>query len=121
MKKFNSDSKLEFLAEKVYVHKWPQNSPIWSDSIQERVDRDLNKNNEQKKILVTQKKIGINDYDFLKIKKVGVTVPLFKKEATMVFEGNFQNLDAHVHITTSSSEYLDIFNSLMAYKNQFFS
>ena len=119
MVKLNSDSTIEFFADKVYVHRWPQNSPIWSKSVQEKIDLDLNKNNEIKKVLITTKKIRISDYDFLKIKKVGVTVPLFKKETTLVFEGHFQNLDAHVHITTLSSNYLEIFNSLMAHKSCF--
>ena len=119
MVKLNSDSTIEFFADKVYVHRWPQNSPIWSKSVQEKIDLDLNKNNEKKKVLITTKKIRISDYDFLKIKKVGVTVPLFKKETTLVFEGHFQNLDAHVHITTLSSNYLEIFNSLMAHKSCF--
>jgi len=117
--KLNSDSTIEFFADKVYVHRWPQNSPIWSKQVQEKIDLDLNKNNEKKKVLITTKKIRVSDYDFLKIKKVGVTVPLFKKETTLVFEGNFQNLDAHVHITTLSSNYLEIFNSLMAHKSCF--
>ena len=121
MAKLNSDSEIEFFADKVYVHRWPPSSPIWSKSIQEKIDLDLNKNNEKKKVLITTKKIQISDYDFLKIKKVGATVPLFKKETTVVFEGNFQNLDAHVHITTISPNYLEIFNSLMAHKSCFFS
>ena len=120
MAKLNIDSKIEFFADKVYVHRWPQNSPIWPKPIQEKIDLDLNKNNEKKKVLITAKKIQVSAYDFLKIKKVGVTVPLFKKETTLVFEGSFQTLDAHVHITTLSSNYLDIFNSLMAHKSSFF-
>jgi len=118
--KLNSDSKIEFFADKVYVHRWPPNSPIWPKSVQGKIDLDLNKNNEKKKVLISTKKIQISDYDFLKIKKVGVTVPLFKKETTLVFEGNFKNLNAHVHITTLSSNYLNIFNSLMAHKSCFF-
>ena len=120
LEKLNSDFKIEFFADKVYVHHWPQNSPIWSKSVQEKIDLNLNKNNEKKKVLIEAKKIQISDYDFLKIKKVGVTIPLFKKETTLVFEANFQNLDAHVHITTLAFDYLDIFNSLMAHKSRLF-
>jgi len=120
LEKLNSDSKIEFFADKVYVHHWPQNSPIWPKSVQEKIDLDLNKNNEKKKVMIAAEKIQISDYDFLKIKKVGVTIPLFKKETTLVFEGSFQNLNAHVHITTLASDYLDIFNSLMAHKSHFF-
>jgi len=30
------DSEIRFLADKVHVHKWPQDTPIWSDLIQKK-------------------------------------------------------------------------------------
>lgn len=120
MSSFNSDSQIQFLANKVYVHRWPMNSPTWSTDFQEKIDLDLNKNIDEKKIIIFKKAVKINDYEFLKIKKIGITVPLFKKETTMVFEGHFSDLDAHIHITTQSKEYLKIFNTLMEWKGVYF-
>ena len=116
----NRESKIIFSADKLHVHHWPQDSPIWSKSTQLKVDLDLNKNAEKKQIQIKDQFIRINDYEFDKIKKVGVTVPLFKKETTMVFEGHFGDSDAHIHITTKSQNYLEIFNKLMSWKNRCF-
>lgn len=96
------------------------NSPIWSKSFQEKIDLNLNKNIEIKKIMIDKKTVRINDFEFLKIKKIGITVPLFKKETTMVFEGHFHGFEAHIHITTQSKNYLKIFNMLMDWKNVYF-
>ena len=116
MTDINPNSTFDFLADKVYVHKWPMNSPTWSPSSQEKIDLDLNKNLEKKKIRIKEKMIWIDDYEFSKINKVGITVPLFKRETTMVFEGHLQDLEAHVHITVLSKNYLEIFNSLMDWR-----
>ena len=120
MSKNNSESKIIFSADKVHVHRWPLDSPVWSESTNEKVDLDLNKNKEKKKIVINDLQIRINDYEIYKIKKVGVTVPMFKKETTMVFEGHLVDLDAHIHITTTAQNYLEIFNQLMLWKNRCF-
>ena len=109
-----------FCAEKVYVHHWPLNSPTWSKSAQENLDSKLNKNKEKKRVKIENHLVKIDDFGFEEIKKVGITVPLFKKQTTLVFEGKFENVFAHIHITTSSQNYLKIFNNLMSWKNQFF-
>jgi len=109
-----------FFADKIHVHRWPLNSPIWSKFTKEEVDLNLNKNIEQKKIMISDHQIKINRFDFDKIKKVGITVPLFKKRTTMVFEGHFGDSDAHIHITTHSKDYLEIFNRLISWKNRYF-
>ena len=116
MSNLNTNSKIEFFADKVYVHKWPLNSPSWSQSFQEKIDLDLNKNPEKKEIKIKEKVVWINNYEFFKLKKIGITVPLFKRETTMVFEGHLQDLEAHVHITVLSKNYLEIFNSLMDWR-----
>jgi len=118
--KNNLESKIIFSADKVHVHHWPLNFPAWSISTKKKVDLDLNKNKEKKKIMIDDLQIRINDYVFDKIKKVGVTIPLFKKETTMVFEGHFADVYAHIHITAKSQNYLEIFNKLMLWKNKFF-
>jgi len=114
------NSEIEFFANKVYVHHWPQTSPSWDKFFQEKIDNDLNKKQEKKKIKINERKIKINDYEFLKIRKVGITIPLFKKETTLVFEASFGDLCGHIHITTTASNFLEIFNKLMDWKSIFF-
>ena len=116
----NPELPITFFAEKIHVHRWPMNSPIWSKFTNEKMDLNINKNLEKKIVTINDRQISIDDYCFEKIKKVGVTVPLFKRQTTMVFEGNFEDLDAHVHVTTRSQNYLEIFNKLMAWKNNTF-
>ena len=116
----NSETKINFLAEKVYVHHWPKNTTSWSDLFAEDIDLHLNKNKEKKKIQIKDSSIHIDNYRIEGIKKIGVTIPLFKKETTMVFEGKIQDFSAHIHITTLSKNYLEIFNILMRWKNRLF-
>ncbi len=94
-------------------------SPVWSETIKNRVENDLNKNTEVK-VMIENSSIKIDSYIFDKIKKIGLTIPLFKKEATMVFEGRFEDCYAHVHLTTKSPDYLGIFNNLISWKNRCF-
>ena len=115
-----SESEINSLAEKIHVHRWPMNSPSWSSSFTQEIDLHLNKNKEKKKIRIQGNMIQINNYSFENIKKIGITVPFFKKEATMIFEGRVMDLYAHTHITTRAKNYLEIFNRLMDWKNRLF-
>ena len=115
-----SESEINFLAEKIHVHRWPMNSPAWSSSFKQEIDLHLNKNKEKKKIRIQENVIQINNYSFDEIKKIGITIPFFKKEATMIFEGRIMDLYAHTHITTRAKNYLEIFNRLMNWKNRLF-
>ncbi|NIM26321.1 MAG: hypothetical protein GTN35_00465 [Nitrososphaeria archaeon] len=105
-----------FLADKIYVHHWPLDTPKWSSEIQEKVNFDLHKNKDRKKIQIENKQIKINDYLFTQLQKIGITIPLFKKETTIVFEGCFEDYYAHIHITSKDKNYLEIFNNLMSWK-----
>jgi len=62
----------------------------------------------------------IDNYEFKNIKKVGITIPLFKKECTLVFEDCFEKFYTHVHITTKTKDYLEIFNKLMHWRSKYF-
>jgi hypothetical protein len=104
----NLECEIVFFADKLHVHHWPSNSPIWSKSTKEKVDLDQDQ------------QIKINEYEFNKIKKIGITVPLFKNQTTLVFEGHFEDFDAHVHVTTSSQNYVEIFNKLVIWKDRCF-
>lgn len=113
-------TEIEFVAEKVYAHYWPLDTPKWSDFINKQVDQDLNKNKAKKHIVIKTKTILIDNYEFKDIKKIGLTIPLFKKQSTLIFEGNFGEFSAHIHITTKVEDYLEIFNKLMHWRSNHF-
>ena len=115
-----SNNEIKYLADKVHVHRWPQNTPIWSNSIQKQLDDSINKNPEKKQITVRDKTTLIEDFEFGSLKKIGISKPLFKDECTMVFEAQFGELYAHVHITIKSENYLDIFNQLISWRDRIF-
>ena len=114
-------TEIKFLAEKVHVHYWPLDSPKWSDLVTNQIDKNMNKNKEKKQILIKNNVILIDNYEFNDLKKIGLTIPLFKKECTMVFEGSFKKLFAHIHITTKDKNYLEIFNKLICWRSRYFS
>ena len=109
---------ISFLADKVHAHHWPLDTQKWDDLTRQRIDKDLNTNNKQ--ILVKSTTIVINNYEFKSIKKVGLTIPLFQKQCTLIFEGNFEEFYAHVHITTKEKDYLEIFNKLIHWRSKYF-
>ncbi|MBS3921538.1 MAG: hypothetical protein KGZ37_00115 [Nitrosarchaeum sp.] len=116
----NEFSEINFLADKVHIHHWPLDTQKWSDEIITQVDKDINKNNLKKQLAVKDKTIRIDKYEFKKIKKVGVTIPLFKKQCTLVFEGYFKEVYGHIHVTTKEDNYLEIFNKLMSWRTRYF-
>ena len=112
-----SDSQMRYLADKVFVHHWPKDSPIWPDSLQQKLDVLINKNSNKKKIIVDSDVIQIENFKFFSLQKIGISVPFFKKECTMIFESRFENVFAHVHITMRDDNFIDIFNQLISWKN----
>ncbi len=110
---------IKFFADKVHAHHWPLDTPKWSDLIINQVDEHLN-NKEKKQLVIKDDSILIDNYEFKNINKVGITIPLFKKECTLVFEGCFEKFYAHVHITTKAKDYLEIFNKLMHWRSKYF-
>ena len=115
-----NNTRFEFFAEKVYFHHWPPETPKWSASRKETVDKDINVNTEKKHILIFDKSVQINEYTFNPIRKIGLTIPQFKRQSTMIFEGHCAEFDAHVHVTTRSENYLEIFNKLMMWRDEYF-
>ncbi|RMW35531.1 MAG: hypothetical protein EA443_02275 [Nitrosopumilus sp.] len=113
-------SEISFLADKVFVHRWPHDTPLWDDLVKHTLDETISKNPEPKKITVFEKSIKIQDFEFSHIKKIGISVPFFKDECRMIFESQFGELFAHIHITVKSSEYMDIFRKLKSWKSEFF-
>ncbi len=113
------DSKIEYLSDKIHVHRWPKDSPIWDDSTQKELDDSINKNPKKKQVTIKEKIIQIENFEFTSLRKIGVSVPFFKEECTLIFEAQFGKLYAHVHITIKSKNYVDIFNQLVSWKNKF--
>lgn len=119
---FESDfTEIKFLAEKVHAHYWPLDSTKWSDLINKQIDEKINKNKEKKQIVIKNNVILIDNYEFMSLKKIGLTIPLFKKQFTLVFEGKFDKSFAHVHVTTNNENYLEIFNNLIRWRSKYFS
>jgi len=114
------NNEIKYLADKVHVHRWPHDTPIWDDFTKKQLDDSINKNPEKKQIIVKDKIVQVEKFEFNSLKKIGVSVPLFKNECTMVFEAQFGALFAHIHITTKSENYIDIFNLLITWRDSFF-
>ena len=115
-----SDSVIKYQSDKIHVHRWPQDSPIWGDSIQKALDNSINKNPKKKQVIIKEKIIHIENFKFTSLKKIGISVPFFKKECTMIFEAQFDKFFAHVHITIKSENYIELFNQLTSWKNMSF-
>ena len=98
------------------MHRWPQDSPIWDGSTQKQIDNSINKNSNKKQVIVKEKTIQIENFEFISLKNIGISVPFFKKECTLIFEAQFGKLYAHVHITIKSENYVDVFNELTSWK-----
>lgn len=113
-------AEIDFLADKIHIHHWPLDTPKWSNEIISQVNNDINKNNNKKQLKIRTKTIMIGNYEFKKVKKVGVTIPLFKKQCTLVFEGCFREVYGHIHVTTKEDRYLQIFNKLMHWRIAYF-
>ena len=111
---------IEFFAEKVFFHHWPKDTPQWSKSRIDKVDDNINKSIQKKHVLIKEKSIQIDQYFFGEIKKIGLTIPQFKRQCTIIFEGHCEEFDAHVHVTTRTENYLEIFYSLMKWRDLYF-
>jgi len=110
---------IKYLSEKIHVHRWPQDSPVWDDSTQKQINDSINKNTEKKQITIKEKTIQIENFEFTSLKNIGISVPFFKEECTLIFEAQFGELFAHVHITIKSENYVDVFSELTSWKKNF--
>ena len=112
------DSEIQYTSDKIHVHRWPRDSPVWDVSVQKELDDTINKNPEKISVDIKTKTVLIGNIEFYSLKKFGITVPFFKKECALIFEAQFGSLFAHVHITIKSENYVDIFNELTLWKNK---
>ena len=115
-----SDSEIQYLCEKIHVHRWPMDGPVWDDSVKKELDDSINKNQKKKKVSLKKNIVQIENFKFTTLKKIGITVPFFKKECTLIFEAQFGALLAHVHVTVKSENYVDVFTELTSWKNKTF-
>lgn len=115
-----ADSEIRYLCKKIHIHRWPRDSPLWDDSVQKELDDSINKNPAKKQVTIKEDIIQIENFKFTSLKKIGITVPFFKKECTLIFEAQFGNLFAHVHVTVQSENYVDVFTQLTEWKNRVF-
>ncbi len=65
-----SDSEIQFLADKVHVHRWPHDTPIWGDSTKKQIVDSINKNPEKKQVTIKEKTIQIENFEFVSLKKL---------------------------------------------------
>ncbi len=112
-------TEIKYLSDKIHVHRWPQDSPLWDDLTQKQLDDSINKNSEKKQITIREKTIQIENFEFTSFKNIGISVPFFKDECTLIFEAQFGELFAHVHISIKSENYVDVFNQLTSWKKNF--
>ena len=86
-------SEIKYLAGKVYVHHWPLETPKWSEERKFKVESEINQNKEKKQIVISDKSININNYEFCAIKQVGISIPMFQKQNTLIFEAHCQEFE----------------------------
>ena len=115
-----SDFKIKYLAAKVHIHRWPMDSPVWDESVKKELDDSINKNTNTKQVTLSENTVQIENFKFSSLKKIGITVPFFKKECTLIFEAQFGTFFAHIHVTIKSENYVDVFTELTSWKNNFF-
>ena len=109
-------SEIDYFADKVFVHRWPHDTPLWSDSIKKQLDDYVNKKSKKKHVIVKGNTVKIENFEFNSLKKIGISIPFFKEECTMIFEAQFEEFFAHVHITIKSRNFLDVFNRLIQWR-----
>ena len=111
---------IKCLSDKVFVHRWPHDTSLWGDSVKKQLDESINKNPEKKTVTISDKIIQIENIEFYSLKKIGISVPFFKDECRVIFEAQFGEFFAHIHITIKSENFLDIFNQLMSWRRRVF-
>ena len=101
----------EFDATKVFAHRWPHDTPKWSGDFQEAVDAKINTSSALRKVELADRSVTINGCGFEALKNVGVSVPFFRKECRMMFEGVCMGNYAHVHVYAAlgADRYLEAF------------
>ena len=110
---------IKYFADKIFVHRWPHDPPLWGETTKNVIDESINKNSKPKQVIVSGKTIKIENIEFTSLKKIGISVPFFKDECRMIFEAKFGDFFAHVHITMKNDDdFLDVFNRLILWRRK---
>lgn len=112
-------TKISYTADKVFLHHWPKDTPVWPDEFKSEIDTEINKNPDKKQISIVGDLVKINDYEFSEIKKVGISIPMFQDQCTLIFEARCQDFYIHAHVTTID-DHLDVCARLSAWRKEFF-
>lgn len=94
----------EFDATKVFAHRWPHDTPEWSMDFREIVDAKINTSSTLRRVELADRRVTINGCCFERLKNMGVSVPFFRKECRMMFEGVCMGNYAHVHVYAALGE-----------------
>ena len=73
-----SESQISYFSEKVFIHHWPKDSPLWGEPLQKKFDECINKNSNSKKLLLILKLFQLKIF-LLQILKKLVYLYLFLK------------------------------------------
>ena len=65
-----SDSEIHYLADKIFVHRWPHDTPLWADDLKKQLDESINKNPEKKQVTVKNTTVKIENFEFHSLKKL---------------------------------------------------
>ena len=106
-----------FVATRVFAHKWPRDTPEWGRAFQRLVNDMINTGTstgcDTREVVLSDRTVAINGLVFESLKNVGVSIPFFKKECRMIFEGLHAGRHAHVHVYAGlEDEYLDAFGRI---------
>ncbi|MDA7959133.1 MAG: hypothetical protein MPJ08_00175 [Nitrosopumilus sp.] len=104
---------IEFYSDRVHAHALPGGAP-WGEAAAASISGANSPG--RKRVRIDGRSVTVGDLAFGPVSRVGVTVPLFKRECTMVFEGHFGGGSAHVHITARSN-YRDVFAALTSWRD----
>lgn len=102
-----------FVATKVFVHRWPHDTPEWGSKFKALIDSDVNTNNGTRNVELRDGAVVISGHKFDSLKNVGVSVPFFKKECRVMFEGVTTGMYAHAHLYVKNPDaYLAAFDTI---------
>lgn len=106
-----------FAASRVFVHRWPHDTPEWPASFREAVDGRINTRSGTRRIVLTKRGgVSMAGYEFGSLKNVGISVPFFKDECRMMFEARYcGDMYAHAHVYASEN-HLEVFNRMAEWK-----
>ncbi len=121
-----------FMADKVFAHRWPRDTPEWTPDDCRFVDEEINIDAQKEPVdSLGYKNLGreislygdivtVGGYAFESVKNVGLSVPFFKDECRMMFEACYDaRMYAHFHVyVREEEEYLEAFDMIRRWKRE---